>query len=814
MSARRPGGPEEGPRDPGGPLDPEGPRDPGGPSVDEHFCCPGCQNVYAILLESGLVREGVDLRETELFRRSRELGLVSSGPAALPPAAAPAGRPGQEISFRVGGMWCASCAWLIEHALGKEPGVTEAGVSFASDVAVVRYDPMVASPGRIRARVDSLGYRSLDGDDGEAARRAERRDALLRLGISAFLWLNVMMLNMAVYVGYFESLPSFIATRLPLVLMVLSAPAVFYGAWPILRLAGRGLLQGIVRAETLQALGILCAWGYSAVEAIRHGPHVYFDTACAIVTLVLLGKWIEKGARERAMKAVTRLYSLLPTKARVVAGDRERFVAIEALRPGDLLLVKAGERFPADGIVEEGESHVDESMLTGESAPVPKKPGDPVVGGSINASGVLRVRASRVASESTLARVVAMVERALAARSSVERMADRVTRVFVPVVMTIAAGAGVGWAWSGRLGVEEAVMRAVTVLVIACPCALGIAAPLAVTVGIGAASRRGILVRDSRVLETLERVDVLVLDKTGTVTTDVVSLIEVDERHLAELASLELCSEHPIGRAVVARARERGLVLVPAADVTIHGGQGLSGTVAGRRLAIGVPGLVGLVDPELEARARAHERNGATVAFYGRDGEARGLLALGSTIRPGAAELVSEVRARGIKTIVLSGDSLAATEWAAGRIGAEEFRHGVRPEEKAACIEELRSRGRVVAMVGDGVNDAPALAAADLGIAMGSGTDIAMSAAAVTLTCNQLPRVLDVFRIARRTLGIVRQNLFWAFFYNSAGVFLALTGRLNPIVGAAAMVASSLCVIANSARLAGEGGEKARPAGD
>lgn len=771
--------------------------------VRQHFCCAGCQNVYVILLESGLVQSGVDLRETELFRRSLQLGLIALGQADQPatvPTRPGADRARQELTLRVGGMWCASCAWLIEHALRREHGVASAAVSFASDTATITYCPMDVAPERLRARIAALGYQPRDSADLEPTLRSERRAALLRLGVAAFLWLNVMTLNMAVYVGYFERLPREIATRLPLALMVLSAPAVFWCAWPILWLAWRGLTQRVVRAETLLGLGILCAWGYSAVAALRGGQHVYFDTSCAIVVLVLLGKWIERTAKDKARQAVGRLYSLLPNKARIVQAGQERFVAIEALAVGDSFLVKPGERFPADGTVHLGESEVDESMLTGEAASVPKGPGDAVVCGSVNGGGVLQVRATQVGAASTLARMVAQVEHALASRTRVERVADRVARFFVPAVMLVAAATLVAARWQG-VGLEAAMMRAIAVLVIACPCALGIAAPLAITAAVAAASRRGILVSNTAVLETVERVDVLVLDKTGTVTEQEMVLVEADPSHLQPLASLEAFSEHALGRAVVARARELGLPLSPPTDVQVHPGRGISGRVLGREIAIGRGDLVGSVEPALQARAAEHQRRGATVAFYHCGDQTRGLLVLGSRIRDGAATLAAALRRQGIRVVVLSGDSPGATRWAAEAIGADEHHGGVLPDEKVEFVQQLRQQGRVVAMVGDGVNDAPALAAADLGVAMGSGTAVAMSAAAVTLTTNALPRVLDVFAISRRTLGIVRQNLFWAFCYNVIGISLAAAGRLHPIVAAGAMVLSSLCVVINSARL-------------
>lgn len=783
-------------------------RDPGAPLATLHgaahgFCCAGCLNVYTILLESGMIQPGVDLRDTELFRRGLELGLVSK-PARPKRITIPEGTATQERLYRISGMWCSACGWLIEHSLLAEPGVQSAEVYFASDLAKVVYYPQYLPPDRITARIGSLGYQAVEYRSGEqqTATDSERRDLTLRLGVAAFLWVNVMMLNLSVYVGIFQRLPDPVRDTLPFLVMLLAAPVIFYSAQPILRAAWTGLRAGVIRMETLLALGIVAAFGYSTVQAFRGESHIYFDISCAIVTLVLAGKQMERGAKEKATHAITSMYRMLPGKVRIVGPDsRERFVSIDALRSGAEFVVKAGERIPADGIVVDGEAHADESLLTGESALVAKSPGSRAVGGSLNTSGVLRIRATKVGEDSTLSQIVRTVENALMTRSRVERMVDRVSRAFVPFVISIAALTFAGWLLAGHIGFGDSLMRAITVLVIACPCALGIATPLALTAAVSAASRRGILVADSRVLETLRTVDTLVLDKTGTVTEGDFSLVDGDLADLALIASLEANSEHPLGRAIVAAARRRGLQLEPASTVRIHKGLGITGEVGEKHVFAGSRRLAPSISADLEARAAGWEVRGLTVAFYGWDGLVRGALAFGDRIKPDTREVIAALRARGIRTLLVSGDSLATTAWTAAEIGVDGFEAEVLPDQKAALLTRLQQEGRIVAMAGDGINDAPALAKANLGIAMASGAELAMKSAAVVIMKNQLGRILDAFEVATLTLRIIRQNLFWAFFYNTLGISFAIAGLLNPIVAAGAMVVSSLFVIGNSHRL-------------
>jgi heavy metal translocating P-type ATPase len=761
------------------------------------FCCAGCENVYAILLESGVLASGQDFRESELYRQSLKLGLISNRANPLPEI--PADAETREAVYRLSGMWCTSCGWLIEHALTRIRGVVSADVMFASDLLRVRYCPQYLPVDRIAAGVEALGYRASEYPGKNSAADAERKDLLLRTGIAAFLSMNVMMFSLVVYTSYFQKVGASFAHYIPFLLMALATPSVFYCAAPILRIAAHGLRLGVLRMESLLAMGILMAYGYSVVLTFSGNDHVYFDTACAIVTLVLTGKTIERAAKEKTAQAIALLYGLMPNKARVMVDGRERFVAIGALHSGGLFRVKSGERIPADGIVREGRSHADESVLTGESAPRAKEPGDAVVGGSINIGGVLEIEATRVGPESTLARIVETVERAAASRTDMERAVDRVARLFIPVVLVVAVLTCAGWQY--RTGSPaEALMHAIAVLVIACPCALGIATPLALTAAVAAASHRGILVRDTRVLETIRSVDVVVLDKTGTATLGEFVVLDArgDTSRMRELAALEAFSEHPIAKAVVEYAGESAGA---TSDVCLHAGMGISGVIGDRRYFIGNAKLAAMFAVGPDKMADDTNRPSAPLVWFGWDNAVRGSMTLGDRVRPDAAALCASLRRRGIRTLLLSGDSATATEAIACEIGADEWRAEATPEQKVATLRALQQGGAIVAMVGDGVNDAPSLAQSDLGIALGSGADIAMQAAPLVLMGASLAGVTETLDLARRAFRIVRQNLFWAFAYNVAGITLAITGVLNPILAAAAMVLSSLSVIGNSRRL-------------
>jgi heavy metal translocating P-type ATPase len=616
--------------------------------------------------------------------------------------------------------------------------------------------------------------------------------------------MNVMLFSLVIYAGYWLRVADAARRWVPFILMGLALPVVAYSAWPIHRLAWFGLRQLRLRMETLLSVGILAAFGYSVAQAFLGGRHFYFDTACAIVTLVLAGKALERSAKERSARAIAMLHRLLPRKARIRAGASERFVAIEALQPGMVFLVQPGERIPADGTVAAGSSWVDESVLTGEAAPRSRGPGDPVVCGSLNGAGVLEVEVSHAGEDSTLARIVQAVERALAGRSPLERAVDRAARLFIPAVLLLSVGTLAVCLLSG-MAPSVAMLRAIAVLAIACPCALGIATPLATTAAVGAASSRGILIRDVAVLETFRRVQVIVLDKTGTVTEGRFKVRGGSMARLDLAASLESYSGHPLARALVQHAREQGIAPGTAGGVEARAGMGLAGTVQGLRVAVGNRAMMaaeGVAIPDgLAAQAERWAEEGLTVAFAHVAGESCGCLAFGDRPRPEAQALVLALRAGGMRVVLLSGDSGAATARIGAMLGVDEAVGEVLPGQKADAVRRYQAGGAVVAMVGDGVNDAQALAVSDLGIAMGSGADLAQHAAPIVLLGEDLMRIDATFRLARRTVRVVRQNLFWAFVYNGVGIPLAMAGVLNPIMAAGAMVLSSLSVIGNSLRL-------------
>ncbi len=691
-------------------------------------------------------------------------------------------------------------------------------------------------------RTTCLGYKANELLPNSAGDSAEHRDLGLRFGLAAFLWLVIMTFSLGLPVGYFEHLPDSVLHYMPFVLMALATPVVFYCGYPDLELAWLALRNRTLQMESLLVLGVLSAYFFSLVQAFRGASQVYFDTASVIVTFVLAGKLIERNAKQRTTRWVSLLYQMMPNKVRLVNEGREYFVSVEALTPGQSFLVKVGERFPADGTVEKGESQADESWLTGEATPVLKTPGGAVKAGSINLEGALQVRATHTAAQSTLSDILALIESALSNRSPLERVVDRASRAFVPGVVIVAAiTLAVSWL-GGFMTFGSALMRGITVLVIACPCALGLATPLAITAALGAASRRGIRISDARILESLRRVNHIILDKTGTMTEGKFQLLGCElvpdfcsspawmqassingeqeplpadfpfdltspsyEHTFALLASLEQYSEHPLGRALVAFARECNIELGEATCVEIHKGLGITGIVDGQSMFLGgrrlAENMAITIDTRSELIARRWESDGRTVTFFGWDGGLQGCLAFGDSPRRHAFSTVVELKERGIEPHLISGDSRVTTETLGRRLGVESFHSEVMPGEKAQVVSGWKKTGAVVAMVCDGISDASALAEADLGIAMGSGTDIAMRAASVVLMDNDLRKIPEIFDMANKAIRIVHQNLFWAFLFNSVGTSLAVAGLLNPIFAAVAMLLSSLAVVGNSLRM-------------
>ncbi|MEZ5427036.1 MAG: cation-translocating P-type ATPase [Pyrinomonadaceae bacterium] len=816
----------------------------------KEFCCLGCLNVYTILSESGVIESGQDIRESEIFKRSLAMGLISNGAKEKeePRFEIPPGAPVAETLLHVSGMWCAACSWLIEHSLKNERGVVSAEAFFASDLVKVKYCPQFLPPERIRKRVEKLGYKASEFDPDNETSNAEKRDLVMRVGVAGFLWLNIMTLSVPLYVGYFQEINQTVKLLFPFILMILAAPVIFYSAKPILQLAWTGLLNKTIRMETLLATGILAAYIYSSIQAFRGETHVYFDTAAAIVALVLLGKLMEKSAKEKTTRAITMLYRLMPKKVRLLAGNAERFVSIDALNTGDVFVVKSGERIPADGVITEGETHADESLLTGESNPISKQTGDAVVSGSLNTGNVIKVCATKVGEDTTLAQIINLVERAVSSRSNLERTVDSISRIFVPGVIFAAVLTFAVLSGFGLTGVDEAIMRAITILVIACPCALGLATPLAVAAAVGAASRNGILVSDSSVLEKVRDLDAVVFDKTGTITTGKFELLDIaltaenrtekqafatvgnfqkiaavetkNERetfkkeYLPLIAALEKYSEHPLGNAVINYAENCFVAMAEARNVEVKKGLGISGEVSGEKILVGNRRLLENENFQPESllleRTGEWETAGKTVVYFAINGKPKGAISFGDSVKTESSEIVRELKTRQIKSIIVSGDSEPTTKFVARQIGADDFQANALPADKTETIENLQHSGLKVAMIGDGINDAPALAQADLGIALASGTDIAMKAADMVLIGNSLEKILIVFDLSKKTNRIVRQNLFWAFFYNTLGMSLAIAGILSPIAAAAAMLLSSLSVIGNSLRLSSKGKDLSR----
>jgi len=672
----------------------------------------------------------------------------------------------ERIDIPVSGMTCAACARTIQRTLAKAPGVTRASVNLATNTATVEYDPQRIRIPDFVAAIEGLGYGVPKTESApDAALPAYRRRLVVAVAFAAPL----------VVLGMSE--------RAPWLQLALSLPVMFYAAAPFYTRAFAALRHGSADMNTLIALGAGSAFLYSVWETARGGVQVYFEAAAVIVALILLGRTLEARARGQASAAIRRLMDLQPPTARVVRDGVESEIGVDDVRPGDLVAVRPGERLPVDGIVREGESAVDESMLTGESMPVDKRPGAPVYAGAINRSGAFRYETSKVGRGTVLQQMVEMVKQAQGSRAPVARLADVVSGYFT--VGVLAAALVTFGAWLFFAPFAAALVNAVAVLIIACPCALGLATPTAIMVGTGRAAERGILIKGGEVLERAHRVDTIVLDKTGTLTEGrprVVALAPapgMDENELLRLAaSAERYSEHPLGKALVQAAAERSLVLEEAANFVALAGHGVRAQIAGREIVVSRPGISVTVE-----------------------GVPAGSIEVADVLRPEAPAVVARLRALGLEVWMITGDRRETAETIARAAGIDRVLAEVLPDRKAEEVKKLQTAGKRVAMVGDGINDAPALAQADLGIALASGADIAMEAGGITLMGGNLNGVPEAIELSRRTLRVIRQNLFWAFAYNTIGIPLAALGLLSPMLAAAAMALSSVTVVTNSLRL-------------
>jgi len=705
------------------------------------------------------------------------------------------------IDLAIDGMSCASCVSHVEQALSVVPGVAKAEVNLATNRARVALSAPAAVEVLIQA-VEDAGYKAQVASS-EVAPAASWRKELWPAVLASLAALPLVFGMAGDLAGQDWMLPG-------MVQLALATPVQFWLGARFYRAGFKALRHGRGTMDLLVALGTSAAYGLSLWMLLTahagHQPHLYFEASVVVIALVLVGKALEARAKTQTAAALRSLLALRPETARVLRDGREVEVAIAEVTVGMQVVLRPGDRVPVDGRIAEGASSFDESLLTGESLPVEKTVGDGVTAGAINLDGRILVTAAAVGADTTLSRIVRMVEGAQASKAPVQKLVDQVSAIFVPVVVALAAATFAGW-WLAGYGVEQAIITAVSVLVIACPCALGLATPTAIMVGTGVAARAGILIRDAETLERAHGVTLVAFDKTGTLTEGkprlvrIASTVGTEEDVLAIAAALQAGSEHPLARATVAEASTRGLVVPEVAAFQALAGRGVRGTVAGRSAFLGNRRYLNeenIPTSNLTATADDLEAAGHTVSWLVVDGAVQGVLAYADTPKPSAAQAVAALKAIGVKSVMVTGDRMGAAQAVAAKLGIETIRAEVMPADKAAVVAELKASGAVVAMVGDGINDAPALAAADVGLAMGTGTDVAIEAAGITLMRGDPALVAGAIDISRRTYGKIRQGLFWAFAYNVLGIPLAALGYLSPMLAGAAMALSSVSVIANA----------------
>jgi Cu+-exporting ATPase len=736
----------------------------------------------------------------------------------------------EKVTFNVTGMTCASCSARVERALNKLPGVQTAAVNLATEKATVLFDPGLVSLADFRRAVEDAGYGVTEeqaetrgeGPDAVGAARREviqaRNKTIIALALGAIIFLGSFR-------ALFPWVPAFLGNAY--LLWALATVVQFWAGWRFYRGAWANARHLSANMDTLVAMGTGAAYLYSVAAilfpslfaATGQMPELYFDSAAIIVGLILMGKYLEARAKGQTGEAIKKLMGMQAKTARVIRDGREVDLPVEAVAIGDLILVRPGEKVPVDGVVLEGRSALDESMITGESIPVEKGPGDEVIGASLNKTGSFQFRATKVGKDTVLAQIIRLVEEAQGSKAPIQRMADVISGYFVPAVIGVAfLTFAVWWLFGPAPAFTHALLNMVAVLIIACPCALGLATPTAIMVGTGKGAENGVLIRGGEALETAQRVDTIILDKTGTVTQGmpvVTDLVPADgtteEELLAMAASAERGSEHPLGEAMVAAARDRGLELADPRQFQAFPGQGIEATIDGRRVVLGNEKLMadrGYSMDGLADRAVALSDEGKTPMFVAVDGRVAGVVAVADTVKPGAREAVAELRKMGLKVAMVTGDNRRTAAAIGKQLGIDRVLAEVLPEGKAEEVRKLQAEGKVVAMVGEGINDAPALAQADVGIAIGTGTDVAMEAADITLISGDVRGVVTAIRLSRQTIRTIKQNLFWAFGYNvvliplAAGLWYPFFGiLLNPIFSGVAMAMSSVSVVSNSLRL-------------
>ncbi len=764
------------------------------------------------------------LNEEAIAGKIAEMGYE---PIVAPPTGAESF---QKTTVVIGGMTCAACVRRVEQALGKVSGVQEAAVNFATSKATVVYDHHTASLPALKEAIEDAGYEYLGivedalEDPIEAVREKELGDLKRKVLVGAIFSVLIMMGSMKEWFPLLRDVP---LQPMRYLLFLLTTPVVFWVGNRFITGALKAARQKTSDMNTLVAVGSLSAYLYSTLATIwpaffagsGHEGHVYYDGAAMIITLVLLGRLLEAKARGKTSQAIKKLMKLAPAAAHVIRNGAEIEVPIAQVIHGDLILIRPGERIPTDGIVEAGHSSVDESMLTGESLPVTKEPGGEVFAGTINTSGSFTFRATRVGSETALAQIIRLVEEAQGSKAPIQRFADKVAAIFVPVVMVIALVTFAVWYFAvPNPSFSRALLNFVSVLIIACPCAMGLATPTAVMVGTGIGAEQGILIKGGESLERAGALTTVVFDKTGTLTrgtpevTDVLDVSGMGGSEILHMAaSLEDRSEHPLARAIVAKARQAQIALEEVSDFEAHAGLGTSGTVAGKQMLVGNTKMLkerGISTTKLDDEIRKQFSFGKTCVYVAVENEIAGAIVLADVVKDSAREAVSQLRDRNLEVVMITGDRGETARAIAEQLGIDRIMADVLPKAKAGAIRQLQKEGKVVAMVGDGINDAPALTIADVGVAIGAGTDVAMEASDITLIRDDLRLVASSIRLSALTMRVIKQNLFWAFFYNSlgipiaAGVLYPFFGiLLNPMFAAAAMAMSSVSVVSNALRL-------------
>jgi P-type Cu+ transporter len=751
------------------------------------------------------------------------------------------------IDLPITGMTCASCVRNVERAINKQNGILSVNVNLANEKATVSYLPGAIRRADLVKAVEGAGYGVLDLSDAavpedaeRAAREAElqRQQRLLLIGTLFTLPLFILAMARDLYmVSFMGSDP--MASHIMSGSMSGPIPALDWLLWggfpflfgllatPVQFIVGRQYLVGAYKAarngytnmDTLIAMGTMSAYIYSVVVLLGIvfgftdvvGDHVYFETAAVIITLITLGKLLEARAKGKTSEAIKKLMGLAPKTATLLRNGQETVISVDDVEIGDRLLVRPGERIPVDGVVVEGRSAVDESMLTGESLPVNKEAGSGVIGATINKQGRLVIEAQRVGAETALAQIVRLVEQAQGSKAPIQRIADQVSSVFVPVVLVLAALTFFGWLLIGQVTFVQALIPAIAVLVIACPCALGLATPTAIMVGTGRGAEMGVLFKNSAALESAKRLQAVALDKTGTITrgepsvTDVVALNQMDSNELLRFAAVaERGSEHPLGQAVVKAAQERGLTVGQPQSFEAESGRGIRAVVDGKTVLIGSPRFIreqGQTLDTVHSEIEALQAKARTVVLVQVDGVLSGMIGIADTVKEGSREAIAALRQRGLEVVMVTGDNQRTAEAIAREVGIDRVLAEVLPDQKVEAVKTLQAEGKRVAMVGDGINDAPALAQADVGIAIGTGTDIAMEASDVTLVSGDLLGAARAIQLSRATMRTIYQNLFWAFIYNILLIPVAMAGALVPVLAAAAMAFSSVFVVSNSLRL-------------